>query len=153
ELTATDDVQVVVKPENQPPVVNAGTDQTVTLPSSASLQGIVSDDGLPPGSQLTLSWTVVSGSGTVTFANSGAAQTTASFSTAGSYTLRLTANDSQLTSSDDVVVTVIAQNQAPAVNAGPDQSIALPASAELVGSATGDGLPTGSSLAVQWSTV
>src|SRR5262249_38551662 len=39
-------------PTNVAPVVNAGTDQTITLPATASLSGIASDDGLPspPGS-------------------------------------------------------------------------------------------------------
>ena len=32
-------------PVNQPPTVNAGPDQTVTLPASASLTGTASDDG------------------------------------------------------------------------------------------------------------
>ena len=48
----------------------------------------------------------VSGPGTVTFANASAAVTSASFGAAGSYVLRLTASDSQLTGSDDVVVEV-----------------------------------------------
>ena len=43
---------------NQAPTVNAGADQTITLPSSASLSATVSDDGLPTGT-LTRSWTRV----------------------------------------------------------------------------------------------
>jgi hypothetical protein len=34
-------------PVNQPPTVNAGMDQTITLPASASLSGTATDDGLP----------------------------------------------------------------------------------------------------------
>jgi Beta-propeller repeat len=34
-------------PVNQPPGVNAGPDQTITLPGVANLDGTVSDDGLP----------------------------------------------------------------------------------------------------------
>ena len=56
-------------PENQKPVVNAGPDQTLTLPQTATLQGTATDDGLPEGSSLTTTWTMVSGPGTVTFAN------------------------------------------------------------------------------------
>ena len=32
---------------NQAPVVNAGADQTITLPATASLSGTVTDDGKP----------------------------------------------------------------------------------------------------------
>src|ERR1051326_1124732 len=34
---------------NAPPVVTAGTDQTITLPASANLSGTVTDDDLPNG--------------------------------------------------------------------------------------------------------
>jgi len=34
-------------PPNQGPLANAGSDQTITLPASATLSGTVSDDGLP----------------------------------------------------------------------------------------------------------
>jgi K319-like protein len=79
----------------------------VTLPNAASLNGSVSDDGLPnPPGAVTTTWSVVSGPGTVTFGDAGAVVTTASFSAAGTYVLRLTASDSVLSSSDDATVTV-----------------------------------------------
>src|SRR5207249_1093951 len=80
---------------NQPPVVDAGPDQTITLPSSASLQGTATDDGLPAGASLSMSWMMASGPGRVTFSNPTAAVTTASFSALGTYVLRLTVSDSQ----------------------------------------------------------
>src|SRR5205807_451974 len=79
---------------------------------SASLSGTVADDGLPTGSVLTTTWSKVSGPGTVTFASAVARVTTASFSTSGSYVLRLTASDGTLASADDLVITV---NPAPPV--------------------------------------
>jgi hypothetical protein len=92
---------------NRAPVVNAGPDLTVTLPNAATLRGTATDDGLPnPPGALTLSWSKVSGPGTVTFANAAATNTTATFSAAGTYVLRLTANDGALSASDDVTVTV-----------------------------------------------
>jgi len=92
---------------NTAPVANAGADQTVTLPASATLAGSATDDGLPnPPGTLSFSWAKVSGPGTVTFANPALAATTATFSAAGSYVLRLTANDGALSGSDDVMVTV-----------------------------------------------
>ena len=96
-LQAYDEVTITVNPANQAPSVNAGTDQQITLPASANLDGTVSDDGNPnPPGQLTVTWTKQSGPGTVTFGNANAVDTTASFSVAGTYVLRLTANDSAL---------------------------------------------------------
>src|SRR5213076_1741127 len=69
-------------PTNLAPVVNAGLDQTITLPSSATLNGTATDDGLPAGT-LTTTWSKVSGPGTVTFANGNALNTTATFSASG----------------------------------------------------------------------
>jgi hypothetical protein len=87
--------------------VNAGADQSVVVPGPASLAGSAADDGLPnPPAAVTTAWSVVSGPGTVTFGNAAQASTSASFSAAGTYVLRLTASDGALTSSDDVTVTV-----------------------------------------------
>ena len=55
---------------------------------------------------VTTTWSKVSGPGEVTFANASAVDTTASFSQTGTYVLRLTANDGELQSSDDVIITV-----------------------------------------------
>ncbi len=69
---------------NQPPLVNAGTDQSVTLPSTATLAGTSSDDGLPnPPGAVTYSWVKVSGPGTVAFSNASALATVATFSDPG----------------------------------------------------------------------
>ena len=92
---------------NAAPTVNAGTDQTITLPSAANLSGTVTDDGLPnPPAAVTTTWSKVSGPGTVTFGNANAVTTTATFSTSGTYVLRLTASDSALQATDDVQITV-----------------------------------------------
>ena len=94
-------------PTNTVPVVSAGPDRTVTRPGAASLAGSVTDDGLPnPPAQVTPTWTTVSGPGTVTFADAGAASTTATFGAAGNYVLRLTGSDSQLQATDDVAIAV-----------------------------------------------
>jgi hypothetical protein len=87
------------------PVVNAGIDQSITLPEGATLDATVTDDGQPTAN-LTTTWTQTSGPGTTTFANPNAVDTTATFSTAGTYTLLLTANDTDLTGSDTVQITV-----------------------------------------------
>lgn len=100
---------IVVSPQqqNQPPIVDAGPDRTITLPASASLDGTVSDDGLPnPPGAVTTTWSVASGPGTVAFGNVNAIDTTASFSVAGTYLLRLTADDGALSANDTMQVIV-----------------------------------------------
>jgi hypothetical protein len=111
-------------PVNQAPTVSAGADASVTLPAGVNLDGTVSDDGLPTAS-LTTAWTKVSGPGTVTFGTASAVDTTANFSAAGSYTLRLTASDGQpLSAADDVVITV--DPQAGPTDTTPPVAPALP---------------------------
>src|SRR5262249_32006899 len=120
KLSSSDDVTVTVNKPNMPPSVNAGPDLTITLPTNTvTLNGTATDDGLPAGSKLTITWSKVSGPGTVTFSSPNAAVTTASFSVDGTYVVRLTASDGDLSSSDDATVTVVPQNRAPVVNAGP----------------------------------
>ena len=92
----------------QPPTVDAGPDQMITLPSPANLDGTVSDDGLPdPPAQVNTLWSKESGPGTVSFAVADAEDTTATFSAPGAYVLRLTADDGSLTNFDEVIITVV----------------------------------------------
>jgi hypothetical protein len=49
---------------------------------------------------------MISGPGTVAFADANAAATSATFSLPGAYVLRLTASDSILSATDDVTITV-----------------------------------------------
>jgi len=105
---------------NLPPLVNAGPDQTIMLPAVANLQGTVGDDGRPnPPDAVTTIWSKVSGPDIVRFADASAAVTTATFSTAGSYVLRLTANDSALSGSDDVAISVQAPDPCAGQCTGP----------------------------------
>jgi hypothetical protein len=80
DLTTTDTVEITVDPENLAPIVNAGLDQTITLPDIATLDATVTDDGLPiqPGT-VTTTWSMASGPGIVTFGNVSDVDTTASF--------------------------------------------------------------------------
>jgi expansin len=90
---------------NQPPAVSAGADQTVVLPATATLNGQASDDG-KPGATLTYAWTMVSGPAAVTLGSPSSLSSSATFSSAGTYVLRLTASDSLLASHADVTITV-----------------------------------------------
>ena len=139
--------------DNTAPVVDAGPDLAIPAGGTATLSGSVTDDGRPLRAGLTASWSTVSGPGTVSFAQPSAPVTTATFTAPGSYVLRLTASDTQLTGSDDVTVLVQASanlNQPPVVSAGPNASVAFPQPASLTGTATDDGLP-GGPLALLWS--
>src|SRR5439155_22896889 len=153
--TTTDDVIVTLTEPDDPPVVNAGPDQTITLPAHiVVLGGSVTDDGRPAGGTIRSGWGKVSGVGPVIFETPLAAVSAVSFSVPGAYVLRLTASDSLRLASDDVTVTVRPPNHAPVVDAGADQSITLPMmTVALSGSVTDDGEPAGGSVTVSWRVV
>lgn len=67
----------------------------------ATLDGTATDTDT-----LTTTWSVVSGPAAASFGNASAIDTTATFTVAGTYTLRLTANDGQSQSTADVIITV-----------------------------------------------
>jgi PKD domain len=76
-----------------------------TFPGAiTTLDGTASD---PESNPLTYTWTLVSGPASVAFANAAAIDTTATFTAAGTYTLRLTANDGSGSASDEITITVI----------------------------------------------
>ena len=106
--TATDDVQVIVKPatagSKSVPIAIAGADQIITLPANVvNLDGKGSD---PDGNQVTFKWTKVSGS-SVNIVNDTAATTSAMNLKAGTYVFRLTVTDIKgATAFDEVQVTV-----------------------------------------------
>lgn len=111
ELTGFDEVTITVEeepePENEAPVVDAGDDQTINIILAALLEGEASDDGLPdPPASLTYLWTVTSGPDTVNFGTPTLLSTNATFDSPGTYVLRLTVSDSDLSSFDELTVTV-----------------------------------------------
>ena len=99
-------------PLNVAPIVRAGSSMSVNLPGLAALNGSVTWDNRVNGARVT-TWSKAAGPGSVTFGDASALSTTASFSAAGSDTLRLTATDGALSSFGDVNVTV-----QPAASAG-----------------------------------
>jgi hypothetical protein len=102
--SSLDAQQVRVSNKNSSLTVNAGADQSITLPSSATLSGIVI--ALPKRLTTSINWTVESGPGTVNFANPQAAATTAGFSAPGSYVLVLSASTSRLSASSKTLIAV-----------------------------------------------
>ncbi len=97
---------------NVGPDVNAGDDQTIQLPGTCQLAGSATDDGNPvdPG-VLTLTWSKLSGPGDVTFNDASIQNAVASFNAGGTYQLRLSAFDGELTVNDDIIVVVKAESQ------------------------------------------
>ncbi len=106
-------VQSFVITLNSAPTVTITNPATpsLSLPAGTALtiEGSVSDDGLPasPGNVIA-AWSKFSGPGTVTFSSPSTVNTSASFSSAGIYVLRLTATDGSATVFRDLNVTVIA---------------------------------------------
>ena len=112
-----------------PLMVNAGADQTITLPNTAMLTGTATGGG----PLVALAWTKVSGPGSVVFGNASAVATNAIFALNGVYVLRLTAMDALTTVMDDVQVTVNADPATPPVLSAPSLNMTL---ATTIGDAT-----------------
>jgi hypothetical protein len=102
---------------NKAPVVDAGLDKTIMMPtSSVVIDATVTDDGLP--AVVTYKWTKVKGPGTVWFSSEATVDTTANFDAPGEYVLRLTATDSALSKYDEIKVKVLADPHAPMYKVG-----------------------------------
>ncbi|MEY8516902.1 DUF5695 domain-containing protein [Lachnospiraceae bacterium 29-84] len=106
---------------NQKPVVNAGADQTVGISDSVRLVGTATDDGYV-NAVLSYQWEVVSApeGGEATIANADKRISNVTFSKVGSYVLKLTANDGELSESDTVTYTVTEDAAKPEVIAAYD---------------------------------
>ena len=96
---------------NTVPTVDAGVDETLDLQqgSIVTLNGVVSDDGLPATGTLSSNWSVVSAptGATVLFTDATLAQTSVSVDVVGIYELELSANDGELSAVDTMLITVI----------------------------------------------
>ncbi|MER5425553.1 Ig-like domain-containing protein [Streptosporangium roseum] len=90
---------------NAAPYALARKDPAYNQPSQVRLIGKVKDDALPNGT-LTSAWSLVNGPGTAIFTAPGSTTTLASFTVAGTYTVRLTAGDGSSSTTSDVTVTV-----------------------------------------------
>lgn len=126
--SASDDVSVFVKQAaNALPIVDAGANQIITLPTnSVSLRGTASDKD---GSVTSYSWTKISGPTQFSLTNANAVNASVANMVAGTYVFRLTVKDNLgATASDDVSVNVnaAASNNAPTANAGSDKNLTLP---------------------------
>jgi hypothetical protein len=106
-VSAADEVIVTVIGPQAPLTVDAGPDQTITLPPFAALSAAVQyhdTSARPSGERVT--WSKVSGPGLVLFSSPHSRKTGALFSNVGAYTVRVTVVNGSLSASDDVVITV-----------------------------------------------
>jgi hypothetical protein len=134
---------------NSPPVVSAGGDKSITLPTnSTSIQATASDND---GSIASYKWTKLSGS-TVSMSGTTTSKLYAYNMLAGTYYFRLTVTDNKgATKYDDVKVTVSSSstNKLPVVSAGSDKST-LHNGFTIVGSATD---PDGYIVSYKWAKI
>jgi hypothetical protein len=147
-------VTITVNPQNFPPVVSAGANQTITLPTSTvTLTGTATD---ATGTIASYLWTEVSGPNTATIASKAAISTNITGLIAGTYVFQLKATDN-LGLSGTATVTIVVNpatpaNLPPVANAGTDQTITAPVSTVSVdGSLSND--PDGSIAAFSWTQV
>lgn len=98
---------------NEPPVANAGADQTIQLPTNAvTVSGSNSSD--PDGTIFSYAWTKISGPSTYTITSPSSVSTTITGLVEGTYVFRLTVTDNNsATDTDDITITV---NPAPVSN-------------------------------------
>jgi hypothetical protein len=148
QLSATDNnglsssaaVTITVNPANIPPNVNAGSAQTITLPTnSTNLTGTASGNG---GAVISSSsWTELSGPNSASISPAGL-NASVSGLIEGTYTFRLTATDNHgLSGVSNVTIIVNASaKMPPTVDAGVAQTITLPVNTvTLAGTASGNG--------------
>ncbi len=99
------------RPSIRPPLLDAGLNQTITLPDdTAFVRATVSDDGLPAGGTKTGMWSLLSGPAGVHFSipsKSDLTGSTVTFTSSGTYVLEFTAGDGEFTSSDTVTIMIL----------------------------------------------
>jgi hypothetical protein len=119
---------------NKPPIANAGSDTTVTLPrDSTLLEGTASTD--PDGTIVSYRWAKITGPVSANIITPGSSKKLVKSLVGGVYQFELTVTDNGGLSAKDTVQIIVdnpAVNQSPAANAGPDQAIKLPIDSVLL---------------------
>jgi ELWxxDGT repeat protein len=155
-VSSTDTVDISVRNANHPPVADAGADQNVSEESPVTLSAVNSFD--PDGDPLVAyQWTQTGGPAVVlddaatTQATSTAPLLPGGVGGGAVLTFQVTVSDGQLTSTDEVVVTVEQVNHPPIANAGADQTKEEGSPVTLNGAESSD--PDGDPLTYAWSQV
>ncbi len=150
--SSIDSVSIVVDGSlNTPPVAEAGP-QRVDTGNPIILDGSASTD--PDGDPLTYLWETLSApeSVEVELADPSAAQTSFIATTSGTYLIRLTVSDGQLSHSTEVSILVqLSDNAPPVANAGDDQQVQVGTQVLLDGSASTDPDGADEDLKFYWS--
>ena len=118
-------------------IVNAGPDITIPTGASGSITATAQAVNTPPPNSWT--WEKVSGPGVVYSANFFAPKFDFGVSASGTYLLKVTASNGQISGWDTVSVTVL--TPVLRVNAGPDQYVPFPWTASLAGDVLLDDRP------------
>ena len=150
EDSAPDAVSITV--ENNPPVADAGANQTVATGATATLDGSASFD--PDGDPLTYDWSFVStpAGSAAALSDPTAVAPTFDVDLDGLYVVQLIVNDGTVDSdADTVTVRTPGQNTQPVAKAGADQTVAAGANVTLDGSGSTDA--DGDPLTYLWSFV
>ncbi len=144
--TAT--IAVTIASVNDPPIANAGPDQTKQVTNTVQLTGSGSSD--VDGDSLTFQWSFDSlpaGSGAI-LSNPTAVNPTFVIDRPGSYIVKLIVNDGTVNSEPDTV-TITTTNSPPVANASPDQTVNQGDTIHLDGSGSHD--VDGDALTFHWS--
>ena len=162
ELTVTDNSGAVSKAQvkitvvgsgPQPPIANAGANQTITLPvNQVNMDGSASV--APSGNIVSYTWTQISGPSTATLTAATSTQTSATGLIAGTYQFQLAIVDNNgITAKDSITITVNpAINIPPVANAGASVIINLPVNTTLLdGSKSSDA--DGTITAYSWTEI
>src|SRR5262249_303474 len=106
-LLDTKNFTIDIATSNETPGCFAGKSQTNILTDKQVPQrGTVVNDILPARASITVNWSKVNGPDPVTFSNPTALNTTASFTTAGTYELELSASDTESTGTSRITIVV-----------------------------------------------
>ncbi|HPI92782.1 MAG TPA: PKD domain-containing protein [Deltaproteobacteria bacterium] len=144
--STADTVTIRVVSQNTPPVADAGSDIQAYVGDDVVLDASGSYDSDLDG--LTFTWSQVSGA-TVQIFNANTISAFFTPTTSGTFEFMVTVSDGQITSTDNVVVTVDNANQVPVADAGSAVTATVGSTVTLDGSASYD--PDGDSISYVWS--